>query len=709
MENNEKDLLEFDLEDIIKEFKDPPEETKEEIVPEEKTSEVTEDTVRIDLPPRKEAEEIPVTGDTIRIDMPQEEKEEPAQGVTGDTIRMEPIREPQQEAVTGDTIRMDPVAEPEEDETPAEEISAAEAQNEQQPYDGDWEPEYEQPIGEYVPPRPILFHPRSKLRELKRKLVAGPEKQYYTLLEKGLEKLQLAIFFNTLVVLISAVATGMYALGMVQDNRMRLMVFGQFLAMLLSALLGSQQLVEGVLDLGKKRFTLNTLLVFSFFLCCADGVMCLRELRVPCCAAFSLEVTMSLWNAYHNRNTAMGQLDTMRKATHLNGICAVESYYNEAAGLVRNEALVEDFMDNYQNCSRQDKILSVYALVALCLSVAVGAIAGVLHGVSAAIQVAAVTVLAATPATVFITCSRPLAVLERRLHALGATLCGWNGAEGLCGKKYYALSHEDLFPAGTVKLNGVKFYGDRDSDQVVGYGAALVEENGGTLVPLFSYLLESRNGIHYGVEEYRVYENGGIGGVVNGEPVLVGSLAFLKEMGVEIPEGIRVNHVVAVAVDGELSCLVAITCEKDRAAAAGVATLCAYRGLKPVLVTQDVLVTPELIHEHFGIKLKRMEIPEQEIREQLRQVKPEEGGALAIAVKDGLAPTAYCVTGARALRTASVVGTVIHMTGGIVGIAMMLALAILGQMVLLTPANMFLYQLIWMIPGLLITEWTRNI
>jgi len=40
---------------------------------------------------------------------------------------------------------------------------------------------------------------------------------------------------------------------------------------------------------------------------------------------------------------------------------------------------------------------------------------------------------------------------------------------------------------------------------------------------------------------------------------------------------------------------------------------------------------------------------------------------------------------------------------------MMLVLAILGARELLTPANMFLYQLVWMIPGLLITQWTRSI
>ena len=45
--------------------------------------------------------------------------------------------------------------------------------------------------------------------------------------------------------------------------------------------------------------------------------------------------------------------------------------------------------------------------------------------------------------------------------------------------------------------------------------------------------------------------------------------------------------------------------------------------------------------------------------------------------------------------------------GGIIGLVMMLLLAILGAEHLLTPGNVLLYQMIWLIPGLLITEWTR--
>ena len=51
----------------------------------------------------------------------------------------------------------------------------------------------------------------------------------------------------------------------------------------------------------------------------------------------------------------------------------------------------------------------------------------------------------------------------------------------------------------------------------------------------------------------------------------------------------------------------------------------------------------------------------------------------------------------------------VQLIGGIVGLGAMLTLTILGAFYLLTPFRVFLYQLIWLVPGLLITEWTRSI
>ena len=84
-------------------------------------------------------------------------------------------------------------------------------------------------------------------------------------------------------------------------------------------------------------------------------------------------------------------------------------------------------------------------------------------------------------------------------------------------------------------------------------------------------------------------------------------------------------------------------------------------------------------------------------------------GVKPLTTRDGLAASAYAVTGARALRSASIAGVTVHLMGGILGLAMLVLLAVLDAGFLLTPMNVLMYQLLWMIPGLLITEWTRSV
>lgn len=680
---DEKELQEFNLEDILKEFGEPVEETSEE-TSEELQEERAEEIV----------EKPSVSSDTAVFSVPEKYRET-AEEAMEKTIRLDMGDFPKGQV--SEEIAKAQVDEPEETQPEQEEA-----------FSDKWEPEYEQPMGEYIPPQPIVFRPRSRLRELKRKLVAGPEKRYYELSEKGLGKLQVAIFLSLLVVLICGITTAMYAMGMVQPNRMRLMVFSQFFAMLVSALLGSYQLLDGIADVFRKRFTLNTLLVFTFMICCLDGILCLKELRIPCCAAFSLQVTMSLWNAYQKRNTQLGQLDTMRKATRLDGIGAVPNYYGNFNGFLKTEGQVEDFMDHYQTPSKPEKCMNIYAFVVLLLSIGIGITGGVLHGFSVAIQVTAATLLAAIPATAFVCISRPMAVLEKKLHKLGTVLCGWRGIEGLCRKAVFPLSHDDLFPAGTIRMNGVKFFGDRDPDTVVAYTTALITVEVGGLSPLFTQLLDSRNGVHYEVENYRTYD-GGIGGEVDGKPVLVGSLSFLHSMGVEIPQGVRISQAVCAAIDGELCGLFAVTYEKDRSSAAGLSTLCAYRKLRPVIITHDFMINEQFLRARFGVRTRRILFPEHQERTALAEKEAEDAATLLMTTRDGLASLAFGITGAKVLRKSCRFGTFIHLLGGILGIGIMLVLTILGATQLLTPGNLFLYELIWMIPGLIVTEWTRSI
>ena len=742
MDETMRELNTENLEQILEETRAGEEDNRlQELIPEKEAVFRQQSVTEAEAP--APAEEEPVPGqepEPVPEDAPEvveavEEEIPAAQELTEenrnailnqDTIRLDNLQEviamtntrefsplSEDDGVTDETIRLDDIAQAAIlEELLAEHRAEQEAQQQaqfqtRQRETVKLEDEYDE---EGFVTMPLIFLPKQRLRELKRKLVAGPEKRYYELAEQGVGKLQLAMLVCLLVIGLSAASAVVYQMNYVPENRMKLMVFGQVLAMLLGALMGCQQMIEGVCELFRGRFSLNTMLLVTFLACCADGVLCLQELRVPICGAFTLEVFMALWAAYHKRTTEMGQMDTMRKATRLDRLAKCPDYYNGKPAFVRCEGQVEDFTETYDQIPRPERVQNVFAGISLLLSIGIAVLAGLRHGLSMGVQIFSTSLLVAVPASFFISITRPMAILERRLHRLGTVLCGWKGIKGLKGRCGFPLTDVDLFPNGAAKMNGVKFYGDRSPETVISYAAALMRINGGNLAPIFQQLLANRNCTVYEAENVRFYGNGGIGGEVCDEPVLMGTLEFLKNMGVDIPDGVMVKQAVYLSIDGELSGLFAVSYARTKLTTRGVATICGYRKITPIIMAEDFMLTAPFLKERFGIKTRRAVFPDRELRRELsRKQAPEDAVPLALMTQEGLAPVAFAITGARALRTSWRMGLMIHIIGGILGLLIMAALAITGSVNLLTPMNILLYQLIWMLPGLLVTFLTRTI
>ena len=700
---NKDELQELNLDDILTEFHDEPEEGAEALELDEELTSLLEDLPSV--------ESMQAVAEQVAQEAQEAEVALEARIAAGleaavsqqDTQRLETLDQLHPELMKGTVQTEDTAAQTQRLQFAQEIPQAAEEvkteAKEEREFDVD-----------FIAPAPIPFVPKSRLRELKKQLVAGPEKRYYELSEIGVGRLQVAIMLCTLITLGSAALAVLFSMELVPESRLRLVIFSQVLGMLLSALLGSHQMIDSFSDLTRGKFTIDAMVAITFLICCADAVFCFMELRVPCCAAFSLEMTMALLSRSQRRNTEMGQMDTMRKATRLNSLVLVEEFYGDKPGLLKAEGQVEDFMNNYNEPSGPQRVQSVYCAVSLLLCVAIAVFAGMMHGISMAMQVLSTGLLVAVPASFFVTLSRPAAILERRLHMVGTVICGWQGVKDLSGKVVFPLQDEDLFPRGAVKLNGVKFYGDRDPDETISCSAALMAASGGTLAPVFQQLRISRNCAEVTVKNIQSYPNGGIGGEVNGESVLLGTLNFLKDMGVEIPEGTMVTQAVYAALDGQLSAVYAITYSRMRSAAAGLVSLCGSRKVTPVMVGGDFMLTESFLHSKFRARTRRLVFPDRETRRELQQRgKDEDSVALALTTRDELVSAAYAVSGARALRTACRLGVFIHVIGGVLGMLILLALSYLGTAELLTPVHVLLYQLVWMIPGLLVTEWTRTV
>ncbi len=624
---------------------------------------------------------------------PQQSEVPPSDG--GNTTRMPPV--------SGDTTRFDKPAKPAGDTKPLpdldDDVRVYQPPQKKKPVIA------AQPVPEEPPQAPIAFPP-SRLHQLREKLEKGPQQRYAALGEKGLGRMRAGLVIHG-VLFLAAVVMALLAYR-ADGLQLKLMTAGELVILLLSALVGCRRLLEGVEAIGRRSFRMESLLAVSFLVCFLDGLLCIGNEHLPFGSVFALQMLMAQWGEYQKRQTELSQLDTLRKASDLTAVVKNENYYKNQPAYQTAPGRLEDFMDHYREETGPEKALSNYVLGVAALGAVLALLAAILHGPATGMRVYAAALLAAVPASTFVCIRRPAAILEKRMHKLGTVLCGWRGLENIETHGFYPLEHSDLLPANHVKLNGVRFYGERNVNTIVSYVAALMAADGGALAAPFEQLRASRNARVCRVEELTSYPDG-IGGQIDGLSVIAGRAEFMENMGVVLPEGVRIPHAVYAAVNQSLCAVFAVSFTRSKSSAAGLRTLCDSHHVQPVLVDCDFLLTEPFLEQKLEVDAHRMIFPDCTTRMKLARKKPnEKAPAIALATRGGLAQRAYAVTGGAALRSAWRAGAAVHMLGGGIGFLAVAVLAVQGSLFLLTPYNLLLYGCVWMIPGLLMAEWTRS-
>ncbi len=653
---NQKDQHTFDLEDIVREFGGGSSQDPEDTLRLEDASQHT-----VALGPEEDVKEYVPKAKAKPVQIREEPKKPQA----------EPAREPMQDF-----------------------------------FSDAWEPEYEEPIGEYT--APIPFQPQRKVQPNVKER-SDPEKRYRQLRNRNYGAQQAGIFVHLLLFVLSALPAVLFALDVIRADSMKVYGLVQLLFMLVAALVGRYRLADAITELLQRKMSTQTLLLVTFLLCIVDTIVCLNSTRLPFCAVFNFQILMAQVAAYQAQLTELSQMDTLRKAQNLHAVVRCEDFYEGRPAFMTADGEKEDFLEVYDLPTDPQRVLNCYCLVTMLASVVLGILGAVRGGMGAGWQVMLSTMLLALPASALISQTGPARVLEKRLHKLGAVICGWQGVSLSGGRAVYPLQHTDIFPEGSVDLNGMKFPGKVAPERVLEFAASMISQEGGGLTDPFLRQVSSRGGHLHPVEDMNSYD-GGLSALVDGAPTILGNMEFMEQMGVELPENTRLSQAVYIAIDGELAGVFAVAIKRSKAASGGLKTLCADPFLEPAVVSEDFLVTSELLRMRFSANTDRIELLEQPVRQTLSGFSvPEDAPAVALVSRSGLAQKAFPVTGARALKLASILGVVIHMLAGCLGLAAAVILAWVGGAALLSAGNVVLYSLLWLVPGWLITQWTRFI
>ena len=473
--------------------------------------------------------------------------------------------------------------------------------------------------------------------------------------------------------------------------------------LLLVSLLTRRVYLRAFRLLERKRCSSQLLAVLSAAAAAADCVLRLtsqtRTDVMPYAAVSCMALTFALWGAARE---GRGYFDTFRTA-------AVDDeppylVTETDRGACKQRGAVPGF---YTTAVRDDAVTlwqAVLLPVVLVATLVFAGLSSLSQGRGADFFLNWSAILAAGATFALPLCwGLPFSRLARHLQKAGCAVAGWSGAEKISGQRRMVLTDGDLFPPGTIQLNGVKVFGE-EIPRAASYAATLARCAGCGLERVFDGLLRSEGGHYQEAQDFSFYEEGGYSATIHGESVLLGTASFMRKMEVRLPGNINLRTGIFLAVDRQLTAAFAVKYHAAENVDFALRLMRRSRVI-PVLASRDPNITPALLKRKFhkGVKVEYPDLTE---RVALSEAEQDRGLPRALLFREGLLPYAETVCGSRRLCRAVRRAAGLSFFASAAGTLLTSYLAFRGAYDLLTPLALLAFCLLWTAPVLLMADWT---
>ncbi|MBO7519140.1 MAG: hypothetical protein J6T73_00035, partial [Clostridia bacterium] len=247
--------------------------------------------------------------------------------------------------------------------------------------------------------------------------------------------------------------------------------------------------------------------------------------------------------------------------------------------------------------------------VTLVFSVISAVIAAVYYKTAfAAINAAAITaMIAAMPVLCFIDVL-PLFFASGTLRKKGAVINGTFGADNIELANAAVINTNDIFPSGAITLKSFKVLSDNNVDRTIVNAAALTEEIGSPLAPIFNKIAGTNASYEKPDSDTIKYEEKlGVSGWVDNQLLFVGNRTLLEAHGIEVPS-IEVDRKILknncfpvyVATGGHACALVVIEYTVRRDIQKTLRKI-SKLGITMLVENCDPNVSEEMICDYFGL------------------------------------------------------------------------------------------------------------
>ena len=474
-------------------------------------------------------------------------------------------------------------------------------------------------------------------------------------------------------------------------------------------LLGFDVFLTSIFHILHSGFGLDTLVSFACIATLADALTIQslggRGEQLPYCAISAFALALTMWGRYLQRRGSRSACRTAASASEPYLVTLDEGKWNGRDAYSKFSGEPIGFGSQMQSVDGAQRIFRVTAPLLFVACTLLSMVASLGQQRPELILWCFSSTLTASASFSSLLCfGLPWSKMCLRLSKSGAALAGWDGVADTLGGAGILLTDVDLFPPGSVALNGIKVFGDFSVEKVVACTATLIRDSGSGLDKTFHDLLRSQGAVYRRCEAFAVYE-GGLTALIRNDQVLVGSSSFMHLMEISLPQGLNVKNAVFCAINGELAGVFALNYSLHSAVSPSITALTRNR-INLVLATRDFNVIPAMLRQRFKLPVEKMEFPPVERRSELSAQEQGHSEVLfAILCREGLFPYSEAVVGGKRLRMAVRLNALLASLGSAVGVLMAFYLSFAGSFSSLSPANLLIFMFAWLVPTLLISGW----
>ncbi len=499
-----------------------------------------------------------------------------------------------------------------------------------------------------------------------------------------------------LCVLMAYISYGLPVPGALADAGVKSAVC---LIMMISVMFcGLDIITTGIMSIVRFKLHASALIVVSCLLCMIDAFLSaasVSEKVVPFCVIPALTIAFTLLGSVMNARSNKIILNTAAASKHPYVVTAESELSGGDITLVKGRKPIDGIVRRTEEDGPDESVFGVltpyFVVAALVLSIIAAVIS---KSFSSFAHILSGIFVCAAPIAMLLTFPLPFFISIKSLIRSGSTIAGWSGLYDIGKAKHLIVTDGDLFPKGCVKISRTRVFAGMEPERIISFAGSIISASGSAMVHPFAELMRKAGGGLMPVEAFSVHESGGLTAMIDGEDVYCGNAAFMRLMGVILPEKYVLNNGVYIAVAGVICGVFEMEYIASDAVKSALEELVGS-DRHAIFAVRDFNITPSMLSVKFDMPTDGFDFPPYSERYAISGAEPSEASKPAALIsREGLSALVSLADHGKMLFSRIRLSVMLSVVSAVIG---MLVMFILSLSALPSVVTALSYLLAWLL------------